>query len=205
VAFLDAGCEVGLLSLALARRCPRWRLEAVDIEEEMLAIGRAWAEEAGAAIDFHAADLTQGLPAGRYDAIAALECLAEIPDADAALAAMAGALAPGGLLAVHVPRADWQPALPGSPAAWEREVRHGYSDGELEAALARLGLELTHRRDTMHTPVQAAHELRDRVKRRPLRIRAVVLPLLSLSVALELRGIAFGPARGLYVEARRPA
>jgi SAM-dependent methyltransferase len=205
IAFLDAGCEVGLLSLALAERCPRWTIEAVDIDERMLSIGRSWATEAGAAIAFRPADLTKGLPAERYDAVAALECLAEIPEAGAVLAAMAGALVPGGLLALHVPRADWTPALRGSPASWEREVRHGYAPGELEAELAALGLEVTHRCDTMRTPVQAAHELRDRVKRRSLRIRAVVLPLLSVAVWLELHGIAFGPARGLYVEARRPA
>ena len=205
VRFLDAGCEVGLLSLALARRRPEWTLEALDIDERMLHTAREWAAEAGASIAFRAGDLTAGLPPSRYDAIAALECLAEIPDADAAVAAMAGALEPGGLLALHVPRDGWEPALPGSPAAWEREVRHGYADGELEAALAELGLEVTHRRGTMRTPVQAAHELRDRVKRRPLRTRVLVLPLLSLAVTLELRGIAFGPARGLYLEARRLA
>ena len=202
--FLDAGCEVGLLSLALARRCPAWTLEAVDIDERMLAVGREWAAEAGAVISFRAGDLTAGLPEGRYDAVAALECLAEIPDADAALAAMAAAVAPGGLLVLHVPRTGWAPALPGSPAEWDREVRHGYEPAALEAQLGRLGLEVDYRRDTMRTPVQAAHELRDRVKRRPLRVRAIVLPVLSLAVTLELRGIAFGPARGLYLEARRP-
>jgi len=203
VRFLDAGCEVGLLSLALARRRPQWTFEAVDIDEEMLAQGREWAAKVRAPISFSAADLTAGLPEGRYDAIAALECLAEIPDAAAALRAMAGALRPGGLLAVHVPLADWQPVLPGSPRTWEREVRHGYAPGELEAELAALGLEVTYRRDTMRAAVQASHELRDRVKRRPLRVRAVVLPLLSVPVELELRGVAFGAPRGLYVEARR--
>jgi glycosyltransferase involved in cell wall biosynthesis/SAM-dependent methyltransferase len=202
---LDAGCEVGLLSLALAARRPAWAIEAVDIDERWLTVGRGWAAEAGVTIDFHYADLTQGLPAGRYDAIAALECLAEIPDANAALEAMAGALRPGGMLALHVPQADWRPALPGSPATWDREVRHGFDRPALEAALERLGLDVTHRRDTMRTPVQAAHELRDRIKRGPLPLRLAVLPLLSLAVTLELRGIGFGPARGIYLEARRPS
>lgn len=202
---LDAGCETGLLSLALARRHPSWTLEGVDIDERMLAVGREWAREAGADVTLRYGDLTEGLPEGRYDAVAALECLAEIPDGPAALRAMAGSLAPGGLLVLHVPRADWRPVLPGSPGRWAREVRHGYGPGELEAELAALGLEVTYRRDTMRAAVQAAHELRDRVKERSLTVRAIVLPLLSLAVALELRGAAVGAPRGLYLEARRPA
>jgi 2-polyprenyl-3-methyl-5-hydroxy-6-metoxy-1,4-benzoquinol methylase len=99
---LDAGCDVGLLSLALARRFPRWSIEAVDVNDAMLDQGRAWAAAEGLdRIEFRHADVTRDLPARRYDAVAALECLTLIPDLDAAVAGLAGTLRPGGLLVAH--------------------------------------------------------------------------------------------------------
>jgi ubiquinone/menaquinone biosynthesis C-methylase UbiE len=198
---LDAGAEVGLFAIALARRRPAWRIDAVDVNATMLEAGR---RRAGAAaltgITFRVADVTQ-LPDGEFDAVAALECLAEIADTEAALGGLARSLRVGGRLVVHVPEAAWVPALPGSPRQWPREVHHGFTAEELRAQLAAHGLVARDVVATMRTPVQAAHELRDRIKRRSPAVQLAAYPLMAGSVWLERRGLAFGPARGLYLEA----
>jgi SAM-dependent methyltransferase len=202
VRLLDAGAEVGLLSIALARRCPGWTIDAVDVNDEMLALGRAWATEEGLErIEFRHVDVTRDLPLDAYDAVAALECLTIIPDLDGALAGLSGALQSGGRFLAHVPDASWRPVLPGSASEWPFAVRHGFRPEELAELLDSHGLRVTWTQATMHTPLQAAQEVRDRVKAAPTRVRLAVYPALAGAAWLERRGLAFGPARGLYVEA----
>lgn len=204
VRLLDAGSDVGLLSLALARRFPHWTIEAVDVNDEMLQLGRTWAAEAGLdRIEFRHADVTRDLPAGTYDAVVALECLTVIPDLDGALRGLAGSLRPGGLFVAHVPDRDWAPVLPGSEREWPTAVRHGFKADEFAALLDGHGLRVTWTQGTMHTALHAAQELRDRFKHSPARARLALHPALVAAASLEGHGITFGPARGLYVEAVR--
>jgi 2-polyprenyl-3-methyl-5-hydroxy-6-metoxy-1,4-benzoquinol methylase len=202
---LDAGCEQGALTLHLAGRHPRWRITAVDINDEALAIARRRGEEHGARnVTFKRVDLTRDRPDGAYDAVAAMECLSEIPDDGAALAYMAGALRPGGLLVLHVPEHGWRPVLRGSPATWRTEVRHGYSADELAAKLRATGLEVVSVSPTTHAAVHLGEELRERVKQRSLKAQLAVYPLAALVVALERAGWRPGRARALLALARRP-
>jgi SAM-dependent methyltransferase len=204
VRFLDAGCDIGLLSLVMARRCPSWTIEGVDINEEMLAMGREWAREEGLErVRLFQGDITGDLPADAYDVVAALECLTVIPDLEAAIAGLGRALRPGGLLAAHVPEADWEPVLPGSAREWRGELRHGFTPEGIAELLDRHGLRMTWVQATTRTPVQTAQELRDRIKASPTRVRLAAHPGLATAVWLERHGLAFGPARGLYFEAVR--
>jgi hypothetical protein len=82
-------------------------------------------------------------------------------------------------------------------------VRHGFSASELAERLDAHGLRVTWTQPTMRTPLHAAQELRDRIKSAPTRVRLAAHPVLTATAALERRGLAFGPARGLYVEAVR--
>jgi SAM-dependent methyltransferase len=204
VRLLDAGCDVGLLSLAAAERFPQWSIEAVDVNDDMLAQGRAWAGERGLEqIAFRHADVTRDLPEGAFDAAVALECLTVIPDLDGALAGLSAALRPGGLFVAHVPDRDWTPVLPGSPLEWPTAVRHGFTPAELAERLDTHGLRTTWTQTTMRTPLHAAQELRDRIKGAPTRVRLAAHPAFTAAAWLDRRSVAFGPARGLYVEAVR--
>src|SRR5207248_9867888 len=139
----------------------------------------------------------------RYDAVVALECLAEIPDDEAALRHLVAALRPGGLLLVHVPERSWRPVLPGGPKVWTREVRHGYSASELGRALESAGLAAVSIRPTMGAPLQLAEELRARMKGTRLRRRLLAAPLMGGAVALERRGVSWGARRALFAQARK--
>lgn len=206
IAVLDAGCEVGLLSIGIARRNPRWRISAIDINEDSLAVARRRAGEQGAAnISFARIDVTRDAPKADFDAVAAIECLAEIPDDEAALRFMAGSLRPGGLLLVHVPERDWRPVLAGSAASWKGEQRHGYTREEIVARLEAAGLEVLGVRPTTHAAVHVVQELRERLKDRSRKVLLLLYPLVLASVALERAGWRPGSARALMVSARRSA
>jgi SAM-dependent methyltransferase len=203
---LDAGCGDGLLTLSLAARHENWALLGLDRRGDLLngARERAAARSLGN-VRFQPADLTRPLPEGDFDAVVALECLHEIPDDAAALRSMAGALRPGGLLALQVPEADWSPVLPGSIGIWREEVRHGYGREEISADVRAAGLEPVELRSTYRSLAAAAQEIRDRIKDAPLLLRLLAFPFLAVAVRLERLGLTWGRPSATLVLARRPA
>ena len=97
---LDAGCGTGRVALELAR-CGH-EVTGIDVDPSMLAEARAQAADEGLAVDLVLGDLTDLLGArARYDLVAApgnvIVYLTPGTEADV-VAAMAGALRPGGLL-----------------------------------------------------------------------------------------------------------
>ena len=202
---LDAGCEEGQLANTLAKRNPTWRVRGVDVNEDALANARASADTAGIDnVEYAHVDLTRPFASEEYDAIAAVECLAEIPSDQDTVESLARALKPNGLLVLHVPDASWRPVLPNSPAEWPRETRHGYNADDLAQLLRRAGLHRIQVSPTTRAVVHAAEEIRFRTRRRRLRLRALLYPLLWSAVRLERVGVTAGSARGLFVTARRP-
>jgi SAM-dependent methyltransferase len=202
---LDAGCETGLLTIGLARRHPDWVLRGVDLNERSLEIARRWALEAGVRnASFERVDMTREDGSGDWDAVAAMECLAEIPDDRAAVRYMVEALRPGGLLLVHVPQSDWKPVLPDSDRTWSNEHRHGYSRDELHAMLREAGLVSIEIVPTTHGVVHLATELRERIKERSLKVRFAAYPAMAAAVKLERAGLTVGDTRALFAKARRP-
>jgi SAM-dependent methyltransferase len=203
---LDAGCGDGLLTLVLAKRHPEWTLVGIDLREDLLAGARNRAAGRGLGnVEFQAADLLQPLPLSDFDAVIALECLSEIPDDRAALRAMFGATAPGALAAVQTPDRDWQPVLPGSPTTWREQVRQGYTRESLAELLAETGLEGVEVRGTYRSLAAAAQEIRDRIKRRSVWVRALAFPFLAAAVRLEHLGVTWGRPSAIFARGRRPA
>jgi trans-aconitate methyltransferase len=202
---LDAGCGDGLLSLSLAKRHPNWQVVGLDFRDDLLAGARQRAHDRSLGnVSFKQADLTRPLAEQGFDAVVALECLTEIPEDRRALQMMADALRPGGLFVVQVPDQRWKPILPGSPALWRNEVRHGYSAAALAGMLEDAGLERVDIRPTFRTMVAFAQEVRDRVKDSRLAIRLALFPLFAAAVKLERHGIAWGAANALIAVGRRP-
>jgi SAM-dependent methyltransferase len=202
---LDAGSGEGLFATALGRRNPDWHVDAVDLSEEALALGRGLAAERRASnVRFERADVTQPLGASVYDAAAALECLLEIEEDEAALVSMAQSLRPGGLFVAHVPERDWKPLLRSSRPTWKLEVRHGYARDEIVALVESVGLRVERIVPTTRGTVQLAEELRERVRSGRLAVRAAALPLVRGALRLERASVTWGPPRGFYLEARKP-
>jgi SAM-dependent methyltransferase len=198
---LDAGSEEGLLCLELARRHRDWTLVAADMSAAPLQRGRCWAAEEGLVVSFVRLDLARSLGRERYDVVVSLECLAEVPDDQAALRSMVTALRPGGLFVAHLPTADWTPVLPGAERAWRREARHGYDPSQLHAMLTGMGLDVRELRPTFRRTTALAQDVRDRLKRRRRAAQMLLLPVMASAVRLERAGLTWGPARALFVTA----
>lgn len=202
---LDAGSGDGLLSLALAERHPEWTLVGVDLREDLVAsAGRRADARALRNLSFQPADLTKPLPLSGVDVVMAVECLSEIPDDRAALAAMVGALAPGGLFVMQAPEKSWRPVLKSSDPTWREEVRHGYAAPELKRMLEEAGLERVEIVPTYRTTAALAQEIRDRIKGRRLALRAAAFPAMVAAVRLERWGLTGGRPSALFATAQRP-
>lgn len=206
VRVLDAGCGDGLLAEAAAKRNPAWELVGFDASPTMLAQARSRLASRGLEnVELVEGDLTEGGTGAGYDVVLAIECLSEIEDDRRALQVLADAVAPGGVLLAHVPERDWRPVLSGSPTKWRHEVRHGYTRDELAELIEDTGLTVLEMHGSYRRLVQLAQEIRDRIKRGPIWLRALVFPLMVLAVRLEAIGLSWGGNQALFVVAVRKA
>jgi SAM-dependent methyltransferase len=202
---LDAGCGDGLLTIGIARRHPDWSLVGLDLRDELLEYARVRAlEQRLTNVRFERADLNEPLGEDGFDGVLSIETLEEIPDDERALRVMAAAVAPGGMLIAHVPERSWRPILPGSAPAWRDEVRHGYTAAAISTMLERAGLAVIEVRPTYRGTVAIAQEIRDRLKSKPLAVRALAFPAMAGAVSLERLGLTWGPPHALLATARRP-
>jgi SAM-dependent methyltransferase len=201
---LDAGCGDGFFSHEIARRRPRWNVVGVDANGELLLRAAVRARALGLGnIRFEQGDIVEVLPEAGFDAVAAIECLAEVTDDVRALAALARASRPGGLLVGQVPAVDWQPVLATSESTWRDEVRHGYACDELVRMLATAGFTDVILRPSDHALARLAQELADRVKQRPISIRALAYPAFVAATRAEMSGLAVGAPRSIFFTAVR--
>jgi 2-polyprenyl-3-methyl-5-hydroxy-6-metoxy-1,4-benzoquinol methylase len=100
---LDVGCGPGRLTIPLAQRVgPQGEVLAMDIQAGMLQRAQAKAQAANLNnIRFLQAGAGEGkLERARYDQAVLVTVLGEIPDQEAALREVVGALKPGGILSV---------------------------------------------------------------------------------------------------------
>src|ERR1700712_3853461 len=94
-AALDVGCGAGLLCEPLARLGAS--VTGVDAAEENVAAARVHAEGSGLTIEYRDGDVAELGLAG-FDLVASMEVIEHVADKAAFIAALAGALAPGGLM-----------------------------------------------------------------------------------------------------------
>lgn len=100
---VDLGCGDGAAAGALKARYPKHRLEGVDSSPAMLAKARGYAE-------VFEADVATWRPKAPPALIFSNAALQWLPDHDALLPRLAGCLAPGGVLAVQMPRQYFAPS-----------------------------------------------------------------------------------------------
>ncbi len=97
---LDVGCGAGLLCEPLARLGAK--VTGIDAAKENIAAARAHAAGSGLEIDYRCGDVAQLGLAG-FGLVTAMEVIEHVADKAAFIAALAGALAPGGLMVLSCP------------------------------------------------------------------------------------------------------
>jgi SAM-dependent methyltransferase len=119
----DVACGTGWSSIAMARAYPRIMVDGFDLDEDVIALARQNAEEAGVAdrVTFSVADASTLAEAGEYDLVTIIEALHDMSRPVDALRATRGMLSEGGTLVVVDELAQEEFTAPAS----DRE-RHEY-------------------------------------------------------------------------------
>jgi 2-polyprenyl-6-hydroxyphenyl methylase/3-demethylubiquinone-9 3-methyltransferase len=114
-AALDIGCGAGLLSEPLARLGAA--VTGIDASAEVIAVARDHARAQGLEIDYRVGDVLE--LGGRFDLITCMEVIEHVADPASFVKALAGRLAPNGLLVMSTPNAT----------AWSRLMMIAIGEG----------------------------------------------------------------------------
>jgi len=159
---LDVGCGAGLLAEPLARL--GGAVTGVDAAAENIAAAQTHAAGSGLAIDYRAGELA-ALGLGKFDLVTCLEVLEHVADKPAFVAALADALAPGGLFVVSTPNrtvasrvllvegAERLGMVPKGTHHWEDFV----TPDELRELLEEVGLAMGSPRGIAMSPLKGLH------------------------------------------------
>ncbi|MFH1474923.1 MAG: methyltransferase domain-containing protein [Chloroflexota bacterium] len=123
---LDVACGAGWSSLAIATAYPAVRVDAIDLDEAVIALARRHADEAdlGDRVAFRAVDAADPGLEGPYDLVTCFEALHDMVDPVRVIATWRRLLAPGGTCLVVDVRAE--PAFT-APAGRLERLAYGWS------------------------------------------------------------------------------
>ncbi|MDP6452104.1 MAG: class I SAM-dependent methyltransferase [SAR202 cluster bacterium] len=98
----DIGCGIGWSTVALAKGYPNTQIDAIDPDEESLALARQIAEEEGVTdqITFHLKTVEDAPVQGAYDLVMAVECVHDMPYPVSALTRMRELIASDGAVLI---------------------------------------------------------------------------------------------------------
>lgn len=147
---IDVGCGAGLLAEPLARLGAT--VTGIDAAPENIGAARAHAAATGLAIEYVAGGI-EDLPGRTFDLVTSMEVIEHVTDPAAFVAALAGALAEGGLMILSTPNrtlashlamitlAEGMGAIPPGTHDWRKFLR----PEELEELLVAAGLKVIDR------------------------------------------------------------
>ncbi|MDF2381913.1 bifunctional 2-polyprenyl-6-hydroxyphenol methylase/3-demethylubiquinol 3-O-methyltransferase UbiG [Nostoc ellipsosporum NOK] len=156
---IDVGCGAGLLAEPLARLGAT--VTGIDAAPENIGAARAHAATTGLAIEYVAGGI-EGLPGRTFDLVTSMEVIEHVTDPAAFVAALAGALAEGGLMILSTPNrtlvshlamitlAEGAGAIPPGTHDWRKFLR----PEELEDLLVAAGLKVIDRTGLGFSPAR---------------------------------------------------
>jgi 2-polyprenyl-6-hydroxyphenyl methylase / 3-demethylubiquinone-9 3-methyltransferase len=156
---IDVGCGAGLLVEPLARLGAR--MTGIDAAPENIGAARAHAAATGLDIDYIAGGI-ENLPGRSFDLVTSMEVIEHVTDPAGFVAALAGALAEGGLMVLSTPNrtlashlamitlAEGTGAIPKGTHDWNKFLR----PEELEELLVDAGLKVIDRTGLGFSPAR---------------------------------------------------
>jgi 2-polyprenyl-3-methyl-5-hydroxy-6-metoxy-1,4-benzoquinol methylase len=122
----DIGCGAGWSAIAIARSYPKALVDGFDLDELSIELAQTNAEEAGLTdrVQFHVRDAGDPELAGRYDLVAAFECLHDMSQPVKALVAMRRLAHEGGVVLVMDERVGEAFMAKGNDIEW---MMYGWS------------------------------------------------------------------------------
>lgn len=159
---LDVGCGAGLLCEPLARLGAE--VTGIDAAEENVAVARSHAAAMGLKIDYWQGEVGP-LGLDGFDLVTSMEVIEHVADKAAFVGALAGALAPGGLMVLSTPNrtpqsrlflvngAEALGAIPRGTHHWDDFV----TPEELRDLLAAVGLVMGEPRGIAWSPAKGLH------------------------------------------------
>ncbi|MBM7806708.1 2-polyprenyl-3-methyl-5-hydroxy-6-metoxy-1,4-benzoquinol methylase [Geodermatophilus bullaregiensis] len=122
----DVGCGMGWSSIGIARAFPGAHVDGLDVDEPSVEQARRNAEQAGVAdrVRFRTVDAAAVGERGSYDLVTAFECVHDLADPVAVLAAMRAMVRPGGTVLVVDENVAEEFTAPGDDV---ERLMYGYS------------------------------------------------------------------------------
>jgi SAM-dependent methyltransferase len=103
--FIDVGCGIGVVPMAVARAFPQAHVAGLDFDVRSIETARAQAHESGLFVDFMAQGV-EALPMDQaWDLITSFDVVHDLPDPPGALRRIREALAPDGIYLMVEPKA----------------------------------------------------------------------------------------------------
>ncbi|TVR41720.1 MAG: class I SAM-dependent methyltransferase [Bacteroidia bacterium] len=139
---LDAGSGLGQYSWYVARKYPKWHIEALDIKkEEIESCRRFFKSEGKTNVRFVHGDLLHFVEADKFDLILSVDVMEHIENDRLVFSNFFRALKPGGMLLVSTPsdRGGSDVRQSEDDSFIEEHVRDGYSIHEIDEKLKKAG------------------------------------------------------------------
>ena len=158
---LDVGCGAGLLAEPLARLGAQ--VNGLDASAALINVAREHARQSGLEINYHDGDLAE--LEGQFDLVTCMEVIEHVADPAAFVTALAGRLAPNGLLIMSTPNATgWSKLLTITIAEGLGRVPRGTHDfakfiapDRLKLLLAAAGLKCLDVEGIAWSPTRGLH------------------------------------------------
>ena len=158
---LDVGCGAGLLAEPLARLGAQ--VTGLDASAALINVAREHARQSGLEINFHDGDVAE--LEGQFDLVTCMEVIEHVADPAAFVTALAGRLAPNGLLIMSTPNATgWSKLLTITIAEGLGRVPRGTHDfakfiapDRLKLLLAAAGLKCLDVEGIAWSPTRGLH------------------------------------------------
>jgi 2-polyprenyl-6-hydroxyphenyl methylase/3-demethylubiquinone-9 3-methyltransferase len=158
---LDVGCGAGLLAEPLARLGAQ--VTGLDASAALINVAREHARQSGLEINYHDGDLAE--LEGQFDLVTCMEVIEHVADPAAFVTALAGRLAPNGLLIMSTPNATgWSKLLMitvgeglGQIPRGTHEFEKFIAPGRMKALLGDAGLKCLDVEGIAWSPTRGLH------------------------------------------------